>query len=126
MSSGTLNFGIWIPVKEAPDRAPDAPGLLQARTDEVLTYPRGKSAMVLYARCREGETLRRYVTGRGAAPLGRAAEAGARLVRFAASPTPEEDYGRLLARFVERFGAQPLENQKHDQNDDDERFAPHG
>lgn len=89
--------------------------------------------MVLYARCRPDETLRRYVGGRGALALGRAIGIGARLVRFGVSAAPDREFDRLMRRFVERFGARPAANVEDDadlddQNDDDnrERRLPNG
>ncbi|MES1158231.1 MAG: hypothetical protein ABUL67_03930 [Haliangium ochraceum] len=109
-----MNFGGWISLDEAPAAAPDAPGLWQARADALLAYPRGKSAMVMYARSRPDETLRRYVAGRGVAALGHAAACGARWLRFGASASPDADFDRLLRRFVDRFGAPPAANSDSD------------
>jgi len=105
-----LNFGGWLSLDDAPSAAPDVPGLLQARAENLSSYPRGRSAMVLYARSRADETLRRYVSGRGALTLAHASTAGARFIRFGASPTPDRDFDRLLRRFVDRFGSPPTAN----------------
>jgi hypothetical protein len=107
-----VNFGGWLSLDDAPATAPDGPGVLQARGDALLAYPRGRSAMVLYACSRGDETLRRYVTapGPGAVALGRAAHAGARWVRFGSSPAPAAELERLMRRFVDRFGAPPAAN----------------
>jgi hypothetical protein len=106
----SVNFGAWLPVDETPVAAPDLPGVLQARAATLLPYPRGKSAMVLYARCRPDETLRRYLDGRGSGALDRAVTAGARYVRFATSQMPDLEFDRLLRRFVDRFGGVPAAN----------------
>ena len=85
--------------------------MLQARAQELVVYPRGKSAMVLYACCRSDDTLQTYLASdRGAAALGRAVAVGARWIRFGVSPHPEVELGRLLERFVTRFGAPPSAN----------------
>lgn len=105
-----MKFGIWHPFAEAPQAAPDAPGLLQARADALLRYPRGKSAMVLYAGCKAHETLRRYICDGGAALLDRAAATGARWVRFGETPRPEHELDRLNRQFLDRFGAPPAGN----------------
>jgi hypothetical protein len=105
-----MNFGAWLPVDVSPLRAPDLPGVLQARAPALLPYPSGKSAMVLYARCRPDETLRRYLGGRGSAALGRALTAGARYVRFGACEIPDLEFDRLMRRFVDRFGGPPVAN----------------
>ena len=115
-----MNFGGWLSLDQAPAAAPDCPGVLQARTDALLAYPRGRSAMVLYACSRGDETLRRYVSGPGgAAALCRAARAGARWVRFGAAAAPTAQLDRLLKGFVDRFGARPAANPR-DGHDDDE------
>ncbi|MDQ3370286.1 MAG: hypothetical protein M3680_33120 [Myxococcota bacterium] len=45
-----MQFGRWYPLAEAGDHAPAAEGVLQLRRAVgLLDYPRGKSAMVLYA-----------------------------------------------------------------------------
>jgi hypothetical protein len=110
-----LNFGGWISLDEAPAAAPEVAGLLQARADGLLAYPRGKSAMVMYARCHPEETLRRYVADRGSGALGLASARGARWVRYGASSDPDLDYHRLLRRFVDRFGAPPVANTETDE-----------
>ncbi|MBC8133935.1 MAG: hypothetical protein H7X95_13200 [Deltaproteobacteria bacterium] len=113
-----MNFGSWFPLDDALAAAPELPGVLQARADALCAYPKGRTAMLLYARCRPQETLRRYVATRGAAPLSRAAKLGARWIRFGTSPRPEVEFERLLGRFSERFGANPTGN-----DDDDDQEA---
>jgi hypothetical protein len=45
-----MQFGRWYPLAEAGDHAPETAGVLQLRVpDGLVDYPRGKSAMVLYA-----------------------------------------------------------------------------
>ena len=45
-----MQFGRWYPLAEAGDHTPEGEGVLQLRVSEGLVeYPRGKSAMVLYA-----------------------------------------------------------------------------
>jgi hypothetical protein len=75
-----------------------------------MDYRSGRSAMVLYACTEAGETLRRYVSGRGARDLERSVHAGARWIRFAQTPTPKLELERLLEGFVERFGSPPISN----------------
>ena len=101
---------MWHPIETAAAAAPDEPGVLQTRADDLLTYPRGRSAMVLYAHSASEGSLRTFCNGTGSADLGRAAGAGARWVRFAETSEPEEDFERLLDHFVERFGAPPIGN----------------
>jgi hypothetical protein len=105
-----VKFGVWHPIESAASEAPDGPGVLQIRADELLDYPRGKSAMVLYAHSASEGSLRVYLGGTGATDLGKAASAGARWIRFAETSEPEDDFERLLDHFVERFGAPPLAN----------------
>jgi hypothetical protein len=83
---------------------------MQARAGTLVAYPRGRSAMVLYARCRPDETLRRYMNGRGVPAVRRAAAAGARFIRFGVSAVPDTEFRRLLGRFVDRFGSPPAAN----------------
>lgn len=75
-----------------------------------MDYRVGRSAMVLYACTEPGETLRRFVAGRGARELSRAVAAGARWIRFAEAPEPSLEMDRLLKSFVERFGSLPIGN----------------
>jgi len=75
-----------------------------------MDYRAGRSAMVLYACSDAGETLRVFVAGRGARDLDRAISAGARWIRFAATPNPRPELDRLLEGFVERFGSPPISN----------------
>jgi hypothetical protein len=105
-----VRFGEWYPIESAAASAPDAAGVLQIRADDLLEYPRGKSAMVLYAHSASEGSLRGYLAGTGAADLERAARAGARWIRFAETSEPEGDFERLLDHFVERFGASPVGN----------------
>ena len=105
-----VKFGVWHPFAEASNAAPDGPGLLQARADALLAYPRGKSAMVLYAGTPSQGTLRRYVREAGAPALRRANACGARWVRFGETPAPERELARLTAQFQDRFGAPPAGN----------------
>jgi len=105
-----VNFGIWHELMAAPAAAPAAPGVLQARAEQPLPYPRGKSAMVFYGASVAGEDLRGYVTGRGAGELRQASDAGARFVRFGVTARPESELERLLGQFVARFGAPPTGN----------------
>ncbi len=75
-----------------------------------MDYRAGRSAMVLYACTEPSETLRRFVIGRGARQIERAASAGARWIRFAEAAAPQEELERLLKGFVERFGSLPIGN----------------
>jgi hypothetical protein len=105
-----VNFGPWVPIESAAAEAPDAPGVLQSRAEDLIDYPTGKSAMVLYAHCPSLGSLRDFLHASGAADLGRARDAGAKWVRFAETSEPEASFERLLDHFVERFGAPPLAN----------------
>ena len=100
--------------------APAAPGVLQARAERPLPYPRGKSAMVFYGASAHDEDLRGYVTGRGAGELRRAGEVGARFVRFGVSERSQAELDRLLGQFSSRFGALPVGN------DEPSHAAPSG
>jgi hypothetical protein len=110
MSTKGVTFGPWHPLERALAAAPSRPGLLQLRADALLAFPRGKSAMVLYAATKVDETLVEFVEGRGGPRLARAAACGACLVRFAEAALPEVELERLLQRFTDRFGASPPAN----------------
>ena len=75
-----------------------------------MDYETGRSAMVLYACSPPGETLRAFLSGRGARELRRAVAAGARWIRFAEVPDPEMELEQLLKGFTERFGSPPISN----------------
>ncbi len=75
-----------------------------------MDYRVGRSAMVMYACSDPDETLRGFVTGRGARQLERAVSAGARWIRFAEAAQPQDELDRLLKGFVERFGSLPISN----------------
>jgi hypothetical protein len=105
-----VKFGDWLAIDNAAAEAPDAPGVLQSRADDLLEYPTGRSAMVLYAHSPSLGSLREFINGSGASDLARARESGARWVRFAETSEPEASFERLLDHFVERFGAPPVAN----------------
>jgi hypothetical protein len=105
-----VHFGVWHPISEASTAAPDAAGVLQTRAEGAMDYRAGRSAMVMYACAGEGETLRRYVAGRGARDLQRAVAAGARWIRFAEAANAAAELERLLKTFNERFGSLPIAN----------------
>ena len=105
-----MRFGDWQAIEGAAAAAPQGPGVLQARSDDLIVYPLGRSAMVLYAHSASDGSLRVFLSGTGAVELGRATAAGARWIRFAETSEPEADFERLLDHFVERFGAPPLAN----------------
>jgi hypothetical protein len=105
-----VHFGAWHPISEANATAPEVSGVLQTRAEGAMDYRAGRSAMVLYACAGPDETLRRFVTGRGARDLQRAVAAGARWIRFAESPNASAELDRLLKTFTERFGSPPIAN----------------
>lgn len=105
-----VRFGLWHPLDDASQHAPDQPGVLQVRAEDLLDYPAGRSAMLLYDHTAPETTLRSYVTGPGAAALRKAEAAGARWIRFAETGTPQLECQRLIANFIERFGSAPLRN----------------
>jgi hypothetical protein len=94
----------------AEAHAPAQPGVLQARGEQLLAFPRGKSAMILYAASRADESLAAFVTREGPL-LAQAAALGACYVRFGATAHPAAEVQRLLDNFAERFGAAPPANQ---------------
>ena len=105
-----MRFGPWHPLARATETAPQQPGVLQARAEGLLAFPRGKSAMVLYGSSAAGEPLALFVAGRGAALVAAAGDLGARWVRYGEAADPAAACALLLQRFVERFGAPPPAN----------------
>jgi hypothetical protein len=105
-----VHFGAWHPISEASTTAPEASGVLQTRAEGAMDYRAGRSAMVMYACAPAGETLRAFVSGRGARELQRAVAAGARWIRFAEAPDAAAELDRLLKSFHERFGSLPIAN----------------
>jgi hypothetical protein len=110
MATTGVRFGSWYPIEAAAAEAPELPGVLQVRAETLLSFPRGKSAMVLYTATAADEPMRDFVAGRGAPLLARAAAFGGRLVRFAEAALPEAELERLLRHFTERFSAPPPGN----------------
>jgi hypothetical protein len=105
-----VHFGAWHPIAEASTAAPEISGVLQARAEGVMDYEMGRSAMVFYACSPPGETLRAFLSGRGARQLRRAMAAGARWIRFAEATDPSDELDRLIKGFIERFGSPPISN----------------
>lgn len=124
---GTLpgvQFGAWIPLEallapqgeamnlgeDRPAALPRGAGVFQLRvTQGLLSYPRGRSAMVAYgAGLDAGAALQELLHG----PIGeRARRLGPLLCRFAAPDphsTASEHLRRLHERFVAQFGTLPL------------------
>jgi hypothetical protein len=105
-----VHFGAWHKISDASKAAPETAGVLQTRAEGAMDYRSGRSAMVLYACSEPEETLQRFVAGRGARQIERAVSAGARWIRFAEAPQPQDELDRLLKGFVERFGSLPISN----------------
>jgi hypothetical protein len=105
-----VHFGAWHPISEASATAPEVSGVLQTRSEGAMDYRAGRSAMVMYACAPAGETLRTFVSGRGAREIQRAVAAGARWIRFAEAPDAPAELDRLLRSFTERFGSPPIGN----------------
>jgi hypothetical protein len=84
--------------------------VLQIRGDTLFALPRGKSAMILYAASQAQQPLSEFVAA-SPALLTRAAEHGARYIRFAPAADPQAELARLLRNFEERFGAPPPAHQ---------------
>ncbi|MDC0717948.1 hypothetical protein [Nannocystis bainbridge] len=97
-----MKFGPWVPLSEAAARLPPAAGVLQVRLREGLVrYPRGKSAMVVYAGAADVAGL--------AAELNERHPAAPWLCRTSVGPCPDPSAAaaRLRAEFDERFGSCP-------------------
>lgn len=100
-------FCQWYPLADARARSPDAPGVFQVKVrGSLLSYPRGKSAMVHYG---YGDALSSAVA-RTVATLGSHSEAA----RFVCRHQITDDHGAaetlyrsVLDQFVRRFGQPP-------------------
>lgn len=102
-----MNFCPWYALADAGEHAPATPGVFQVRLGHgLLDYPRGKSAMVHYARAEDV---------RAAAQAFAAAHPGVDwLCRHAVELTARERvlgldgaFEALLGSFVQRFGTPP-------------------
>jgi hypothetical protein len=97
-----VQFGRWYSLAEAGDHTPAGEGVLQLRVATGLVeYPRGKSAMVLYAHASDLRAAARELAG---------AHAGADLwCRHLIEVDPEVDLATFCAKlrsdFEHRFGA---------------------
>ncbi len=98
----TVQFGRWYALADAGDHTPAAEGVLQIRVATGLVdYPRGKSAMVLYAHATD---LRAAAQALASAHAGRDL-----LCRHLIELDPETDLAtfceKLRSEFERRFGA---------------------
>jgi hypothetical protein len=97
-----VQFGRWYPLAEAGDHAPEGEGVLQLRlATGLVDYPRGKSAMVLYAHAPDLRAAARALAG---------AHAGRDLLcRHLIEVDPAIDLAAFCAKlrneFERRFGA---------------------
>ena len=96
-----MTFGTWRALATASP--PRKPGLMQARTADLIEYPRGKSAMVYY----DGDDDLSQAFAR----LGARVPPGADVrVRFGECSDPHPQLLRKLDEFRRRFGALPAWN----------------
>ncbi len=97
-----VQFGRWYPLAEAGDHTPAAEGVLQLRVATGLVdYPRGKSAMVLYAHAHDLRAAAQALAGAHAH--------GDLWCRHLIEVDPGVDLGAFCAKlrqeFERRFGA---------------------
>lgn len=108
--SGQVVFGAWVALDDAGLAAvPDGPAAVQMRRrDGLVTYPRGKSAMVFYFYAAKSArtTLREVFADELAAPGVRGH--GPLLARWTTDDGARAALEDLYARFVERFGGPPV------------------
>lgn len=100
-----MRFGPWHPLLAAADRLPPQGGVLQVRLERgLVSYPRGKSAMISYVGAGDVRQLAARLAGAhpGEPWLCRAS--------LGACPDPLAAAARLLAEFEERFGSCPILN----------------
>lgn len=96
-----MRFGPWVRLADA-GALPEVAGVLQVRREVgLVAYPRGKSAMILYAGVEDVRRACRQL----------AAEYPGRPWLCRCSRDPVDDVAgaaaRLIADFIERFGAAP-------------------
>jgi hypothetical protein len=100
-----VQFGRWYPLGEAGDHTPEGEGVLQLRVAEGLVeYPRGKSAMVLYA---HADDLRARARSLASAHAGR--DLWCRhLIEVDPAISLRAFCEKLREEFRRRFGASPV------------------
>jgi hypothetical protein len=96
-----VTFGSWRAL--ATVSPPRKPGLLQARTEDLIAYPRGKSAMVYY----DGDEDLAQALARLCARVPPGTDVR---VRFGECRDPEVQLLRKLDEFRRRFGTLPSWN----------------
>jgi hypothetical protein len=97
-----MRFGPWHRLQAAATAAPPTSGVLQVRREHGLeVYPRGKSAMILYA---AADDLRAACTR-----LAAEHPDAAWLFRYNTTPVPDPHAAAatLIADFAARFGGPP-------------------
>lgn len=100
-----MRFGHWHPLRDAPDRLPPQSGVLQVRLERgLVSYPRGKSAMISYAGADDVRQLAARLAG------AHAGEPWLCRASLGACADPLGAAARLLAEFEERFGSCPMLN----------------
>jgi hypothetical protein len=112
-----MHFGPWFSLTEATERAPAAPGIVQARAAAIFAYARGQSAMVYYASSRSNEPLREFMLHSGPELLSHVQNCGGCWIRFGETEQPEQELTRLLQNFHGRFGSLPVGNRTRPRGD---------
>jgi hypothetical protein len=95
-------FTPWYPLVEAEARVPSEAGVFQVRAAELLSYPRGRSAMIHYG---SGQKLRAAVRAFVAAHGTH--DWLCRHVTALDARMPDAHRERLASRFRSRFGSDP-------------------
>jgi hypothetical protein len=103
----SVRFCPWYPLREAPQRAPATANVLQVRVaDGLLTYPRGKSAMVHYQHAVDARSVAAELSDQW-----HDRELWCRHLIEIDDPSPDHlaaYCAKLTAEFVRRFGAAPM------------------
>jgi hypothetical protein len=103
-------FSPWIDLEDpaALGAVPAEAGLVQVRVAEgLVTYPRGKSAMIWYGAERDLRASLQEASSRIVAAAREAGIEGPLWVRTRRVAIPEPALARLLERFTARFGTPP-------------------
>jgi hypothetical protein len=102
-----VRFGLWYPLSSAGDHAPAETGILQLRLAKgLIDYPKGKSAMVHYAKV---ENTRAAALALASAHADSVEGLVCRhLIEIPEAMELGTFYAKLLGEFERRFGSPPV------------------
>ena len=106
--SDEKRFCPWYPLVDAASHAPPCAGVFQIKIPQgLITYPRGKSAMIHYGLA--GDLQRHIPAWAAERRAGQDTDAGSWMCRHLAGDAAamESEYHALVSRFATRFGTPP-------------------